>query len=52
MVERFNGRIDDALKIHRFNSREGMEETLLRYVTLYNHRCRNQRWAARHLCRP
>ncbi|MFX5521554.1 integrase core domain-containing protein, partial [Acinetobacter baumannii] len=37
MVERFNGRIADVLKTHRFNSREDMEETLLRYVALYNH---------------
>lgn len=37
MVERFNGRIVDVLKTHRFNSREDMEQTLLRYVTLYNH---------------
>ncbi len=25
MVERFNGRIADVLKTHRFNSREDME---------------------------
>ena len=37
MVERFNGRIADVLKTHRFNSREDMEWTLLRYVALYNH---------------
>lgn len=37
MVERFNGRIADVLKTHRFNSREDMEQTLLRYVALYNH---------------
>jgi len=37
MVERFNGRIADVLKTHRFNSREDMERTLLRYVALYNH---------------
>ena len=37
MVERFNGRIANVLKTHRFNSREDMEETLLRYVALYNH---------------
>jgi transposase InsO family protein len=37
MVERFNGCIADALKTHRFNSREGMEQTLRRYVALYNH---------------
>ncbi len=38
MVERFNGRIADVLKTHRFNSREDMEQTLQRYVALYNHR--------------
>ena len=37
MVERFNGRIADVLKTHRFNSREDMQQTLQRYVTLYNH---------------
>ncbi len=36
-MERFNGRIADVLKTHRFNSREDMEQTLLRYVALYNH---------------
>jgi len=30
-------RIADVLKTHRFNSREDMEQTLLRYVALYNH---------------
>lgn len=37
MVERFNGRIADVLKTHRFNSAEDMGQTLLRYVALYNH---------------
>jgi len=37
MVERFNGRIADILKTHRFNSREDLEQTLIRYVKLYNH---------------
>lgn len=37
MVERFNGRIADVLKTHRFNSAEGLEQTLLGYVALYNH---------------
>ena len=36
MVERFNGRIADILKTHRFNSAEDLEQTLMRYVTLYN----------------
>lgn len=37
MVERFNGRIGDVLKTHRFKSGEDLEHTLLRYVALYNH---------------
>ena len=37
MVERFNGRIADDLRTHRFNSRDDLEQTLLRYVALYNH---------------
>ncbi len=37
MVERFNGRIADILKTHRFNSAGDMGQTLLRYVALYNH---------------
>ena len=36
MVERFNGRIADVLKTHRFNSAEDLEQTLIRYVSLYN----------------
>ncbi|MDR2991463.1 MAG: integrase core domain-containing protein, partial [Burkholderiaceae bacterium] len=36
-VERFNGRIADVLKTHRFNSREDLAQTLHRYVHLYNH---------------
>ena len=37
MVERFNGRIADVLRTHRFNSQEDLNATLLRYVALYNH---------------
>jgi transposase InsO family protein len=37
MVERFNGRIADVLKTHRFDSAQDLEQTLLRYVALYNH---------------
>ena len=37
MVERFNGRIADVLKTHRFRSGEDLAQTLLRYVALYNH---------------
>ena len=37
MVERFNGRIADVLKTHRFVSGEDLVQTLTRYVDLYNH---------------
>ena len=36
-VERFNGRIADILKTHRFVSGEDLQTTLRRYVWLYNH---------------
>jgi transposase InsO family protein len=36
MVERFNGRIEDVLQSHRFQSGEDLDQTILRYVTLYN----------------
>lgn len=36
MVERFNGRIEDVLQSHRFLSGEDLEQTILRYVRLYN----------------
>jgi transposase InsO family protein len=36
MVERFNGRIEDVLQGHHFRSGEDLEQTLLRYVWLYN----------------
>jgi transposase InsO family protein len=42
MVERFNGRIADVLRSHRFNSGEDLEQTLLRYAALYNHQFPNQ----------
>ena len=37
MVERFNGRIADVLRTHRFISGQDMRQTLARYVHLYNH---------------
>ena len=37
MVERFNRRIADVLTTHRFTSGEDLEQTLMRYVALYNH---------------
>ncbi|ABI60310.1 putative integrase [Nitrosomonas eutropha C91] len=36
MVERFNRRIADVLKTHRFNSAEDLKQTLIRYASLYN----------------
>ena len=51
MVERFNGRIADVLKTHRFNSREDMEQTLLRYVACTTTSCRSQRGARQATCR-
>ena len=36
MVERFNGRIEDVLQGHHFKSGEDLEQTILRYVWLYN----------------
>lgn len=37
MVERFNGRISDVLKTHRFTDGQDMRQTIERYVHLYNH---------------
>lgn len=37
MVERFNGRITDVLRTHRFDSALSLETTLKRFVHLYNH---------------
>jgi hypothetical protein len=36
MVERFNGRIADILKTHRFVSGEDLAQTIMRYIALYN----------------
>ena len=36
MAERFNGRIADVLKTNRFDSSEDLEQTIIRYVALYN----------------
>lgn len=36
MVERFNGRLAQVLKSHRFNSAHDLETTLPRFVWLYN----------------
>ena len=36
MVERFNGRLEQVLRTHRFNSAEDLQTTLHRYVWLYN----------------
>ncbi len=37
MVERFNGRISEVLATTRFDAAANLEETLIRYVRLYNH---------------
>ncbi|PWQ93367.1 integrase core domain-containing protein [Leucothrix arctica] len=37
MVERFNGRISDVIKLTYFASAEEVETTLKRYLTTYNH---------------
>ncbi len=37
LVERFNGRIEEVLQTHRFDSTADLETTLHRYVDLYNH---------------
>jgi hypothetical protein len=36
MLERFNGWIEDVLQSHRFQIGEDLEQTILRYVTIYN----------------
>jgi transposase InsO family protein len=38
MVERFNGRIEEVLQSHHFQSGEELETTLHRCVWLYNQR--------------
>jgi len=37
MIERFNGRIREVLAGTRFCSGEPLEDTLIRYVKVYNH---------------
>jgi transposase InsO family protein len=37
MVERFNGRIEEVLRSHHFDSGEDLERSIARYVWLYNH---------------
>ena len=37
MVEHFNDQIGDVLQTHRFNCALEMNQTLLRYLELYNH---------------
>jgi len=36
-IERFNGRISDVLNTHHFNAAQDLEQTLLRYVAIYDH---------------
>ncbi len=35
MIEQLNGRIEDVLQSHQFQSGEGLEQTILRYVMRY-----------------
>ncbi|WP_176722438.1 integrase core domain-containing protein, partial [Candidatus Thiosymbion oneisti] len=37
MIERFNGRIADVVRTHRFDSAASLQITLKRFVYLYNH---------------
>lgn len=37
MIERFNGRTSDVLATRRYTSGEDLEQTLKRYMWLYNH---------------
>ncbi len=37
MIERFNGRISEVVQQTRFGSIAELKETLLGYMTLYNH---------------
>ena len=48
MVERFNGRIADLLRTHRFRAGEELETTLMRYAWLYNHHLPQK--ALGHIC--
>lgn len=41
MVERFNGRLEQVLRSHRFSSAQDLETTLHRFVTSI---CRSARW--------
>ncbi|WP_176722227.1 integrase core domain-containing protein [Candidatus Thiosymbion oneisti] len=42
MTERFNGRIAEVLRTHRFDSAASLQATLKRFVYLYNHRIPQQ----------
>jgi transposase InsO family protein len=52
MVERFNGRISDVLRTHRFRSGQDMRQTLERYVHLYNHQLPQSALTAKHPRKP
>jgi hypothetical protein len=47
VVEGFNGRIENVVQSHRFQSREDLEQTILRYVTLYNQKLPQSALASR-----
>ena len=44
MVERFNGRLAQVLKPHRFNNAHDLETTLNWFVWLYNKYLPRVRW--------
>jgi len=44
MVERFNGRIEDGLRTHRFIDGQDMKQTIERYVHVYNHQLPSPRF--------
>ena len=46
MVERFNGRISEVLATTRFDAAQSLEDTLSRYVRLYNHHITTTRFRA------
>ena len=51
MVERFNGRISDVLKTNRFDNALDLEQTLMRYVHLYNTQLPQAAFRSEHQCR-
>lgn len=52
MVERFNSRISDIFKTYRFDSALDLEQTLHRYVTLFNQHLPQSARPAKPPCKP